>query len=109
MRREHFGPHVGRNEPIAGDGNALDQGNISAQALFPSIEIYRAREWSHHYELGKGQVCLFCQSGGGCKGVFAVGGQSKDERSEYMDAVLLERRELHGQIVARRIELLEDR
>lgn len=109
MRGKHLGPGGGGDEPVAGDGNVAHHLRRLGLFFLPAREIHGAGKWRHHHKLRKGDAGFEGHRDRGVERGWLVRGKAEDERSEHMDAVLLEGLELPRQGFARVVEVLEDR
>src|SRR3982074_3364382 len=101
MGHKHFGPSVGRDEPVSSDRNAVHFGRMVAEALFPAFKIDGATERCEHHKLGERYARTLRKFLRRLKRIMAVGRQSEDERSEDMDPVMLKLPKSLHQVFAR--------
>src|SRR5438876_10234905 len=94
-----------RNEPAPGERNSSNCRRIRPQPFFPADEIYGTRVGAQHDELSKSYVRLFRSSCRGGESFRTIARQSKNKRSQNVDAVLSKRLQALNQFVSREIEI----
>ena len=109
MRRVDLRTLLAGDQPESRQRMSGDAGRIGRHLLFPLCEVHGARERRQHDELRKRDVRLLRELGSGVERFELIGRQSENERTENMDAVLAKFLEPRDELVARVVEILEDR
>ena len=100
MRHKHLRtPPIG-NEPVACHGDSIYLRRILALRFLPFLKVDGAGKGRQHDELSEGEAGLLGEIVGGIKCVRSIGGQSEDERTKNVYAVLGKDAESLDQIVA---------
>src|SRR6478672_1709943 len=87
-----------RNEPAPGQRNSGDHRRVPLKAFFPARKIDGTGIWAQGHELREGHPGALS---GGCRrveGLRTIAGQSKNERSQNMHAVLTKSSEALDQV-----------
>src|SRR5262245_4864111 len=105
MRHEKLGSLILRDEPMPCNRCAGDHFRLWSLVLFPTLEIDGTRKRRERDELCEGEARLLCQLFSGFEGVFTIGRQAENKRSQDVNSAITKLTELAHQIFAGRIEV----
>src|SRR5487761_1678818 len=98
-----LGPKFLRNQPVASQRNAAYALGVQFHRLFPFCKIDGSGKGREHDKLRERDARALSHVDRSIKRTWPVAGQSEDERTEHMHAVLAERLQAFDEIFPRAI------